>query len=48
MDIKEIAAKLTKDLGYEPETVVELAALLLEEINYHEEAKALRPQWVEA
>lgn len=42
LDESEIAAILAKSYKYDPERVVELAACLMDEINYHSEAERIR------
>jgi hypothetical protein len=41
-DESVIAAMLAKFYEYDPERVVELAACLMDEINYHSEAERIR------
>ncbi len=36
------ALQIAKDNNFDPEILVELAACILEEINYHKEAAAVR------
>ena len=38
----KLASEIAKKYGYDPDIIAEIAASLLEEINYHELAKSIR------